>query len=283
MKYTDWCAQPLADGRHRFDALPLPQLHPLAHGQLIVEIEVTAQRITSCRLDASGSRRGDEQLLEVRDFKQGLALINRHGWLTSAFAEVLYARIIESALGMVVSERTRALRELVLTLNAAAAKVYWDAVDAALADEPASLEQRERILDVIERITGARMHVTYARIGGVAADIDASDIDAVRALGLADADAAVAAVVASGGDIAIALPKVLRLPQGEYSDEIVTPHGVLGMRVVGKGDKVPQQVELRTAGSAAFAALEHAAIGMATSEFFLRLAHTRTVLGEVAR
>lgn len=283
MSYADWCAEPLGDGRHRFDALPLPPLHPLTHGQFAVDITVVGQRIAACRFDVSGSYRGDEKLLEVRDFKQGLALINRHGWLTASFAETLYARLIEQALGMTISARAAALRELVLALNAAATEAYWTAVGEQLEGRHPSLDTREAILAVLERITGARMHATYVRIGGVAADINEQDADAIRALGLPDVDAALAAALASDGEIAVQLPKVLRLPQGEYYGEIATPHGALGIWLISKGDKVPHRVHLRTAGFAALAALERSAIGMGTEEFFLRLAATRLVIGEVAR
>jgi NADH-quinone oxidoreductase subunit D len=79
------------------------------------------------------------------------------------------------------------------------------------------------------------------------------------------------------------LPKVVRIPHADRYEEIVTPHGVLGMWVVGRGDKVPHRVHLRTAGFTALAALERDAVGMDTASFLLRLARTRLVLGEVSR
>lgn len=283
MTFADWCAEPLVDGHHRFDALPLPELHPLLHGQFVVDIDVLHGRVTSCRLDASGSHRGDEQVLHQRDYKQGLAFVNRHSWLTSAFAETLYARIIESALGISISPRTAALRLLVLELNALAATAYWDAVDARVRGEHASLEQREHMLDVLERITGARIHPTYVRIGGVASDVDADDAVAIRELGVPALDDLLDKAMQSAGPIAVPLPKVIRLPQGEYTDSIATPHGMLRISVRSTGDKFPERVDLHTAGAAALDALARDAIGMQTQEFFMRLAGTRLVLGEVAR
>ena len=283
MNFRDWCAEPLVDGRHRFDELPLPALHPLRHGQFALDLTIEQQRITHCRFDVGASHRGDEKLLEVRDFKQGLALINRHGWLTSAFAETLYARIIESAVGITISPRVATLRDVVLELNRAATDEYWRAVDAQLAGTEPSLARREEILAVLERITGARMHTTYVRIGGVAADITADDIAAIRGLRIQNVDTAVASLETCTGDVAVQLPKVLRLPQGEYYDEILTPHDTLGIWVFSKGDKVPHRVHLRTAGFAALAELEIAAMGQRPEDFFKQLAETRLVIGEVAR
>lgn len=282
MTFAVWCAEPLLDGHHRFDSLPLPPMHPLMHGQFVLEATVSGGRIAECYFDATGSHRGDEELLRIRDFKQGLALINRHGWLTSSFAETLYARLIERALGIVVSDRTAALRELALSLNAAAADEFWRVVDAEVCGESASLALRESLLDVFERLTGARMHATYVRIGGVSADIDDDDVAGIRALGITEVDTALDRVLHSTGAIAVQLPKVVRLPQGEYADSISTPHGTLSMTVISTGDKRPTGVHLRTAGSAALAELMHAATGMTTRDFFLRLAKTRFVLGEIA-
>ena len=283
MTFADWCAEPLADGRHRFEFLPLPILHPLTHGQITIEVDVANGIIRECRFDVAGSHRADEKLLEVRDFKQGLALINRHGWLTAPFGEYVYGRIIEQALGLTVSPRAQALRSLVLALNTAAVETFWRVIDDYLVGTPTSLAERERILDVMERITGARIHTTYVRIGGVSADVDDEDLAAARALGDNAVTAAADAVAAATGDIAVTLPKVIRLPQGEYYDEVQTPHGQLGVWVFSKGDKVPHRVHVRTAGFAALARLEQDAIGMTSSAFFMRLAKTRFVLGEVAR
>lgn len=271
----------MADGHHRFDSLPLPELHPLRHGQFAVDIVTSRQRIVTCRFDISGSHRGDEKLLEVRDFKQGLAHMNRHSWLTPAFAETLYARIIERALGLFPSERALALRELVLALNRSATEAYWDAVESSLHGRSPSLEHRERVLGVLEQITGARMHHTYTRIGGVASDLEVADN--ALALGIDEVSAAVGKVLRSKGSIGVQLPKVLRLPAGDYYEEIDTPHGVLGIWVFSKGDKVPHRVHLRTSGFATLSRFEHDSIGMTTTDFFMGLSRIRLAIGEVAR
>lgn len=283
MTFAAWCAEPLADGRHRFESLPLPMLHPLTHGQFAVELDTSDGIILGCRFEVAGSHRADEKLLEVRDFKQGLALINRHGWLTAPFGETVYAQIIEQALGLTISPRAHALRSLVLALNRAAVDAFWRVIDDELVGTPTSLVDRERILDVIERVTGARIHTTYVRIGGVSADVTDADLSAARELGDAAVVGAADAVASTMGEISVTLPKVIRLPQGEYYDEIMTPHGLLGLWVFSKGDKVPHRVHLRTAGFASLAMLEQQAIGMPTGAFFMRLATTRLVLGEVAR
>lgn len=297
MTFAEWAAAPVADGMHRFASdgpaptssgtttMPLDVLHPLRHGMFAVELEVRAGHITRCAFDLHANHRGDEKLLEVRDVRQGLALIDRHGWLTAPFAETLYARIIEGLLGVQVSPRAAALRELSLAINATAVDALWEYLEGSLvgADPGDALLRRADVIDELEALTGARMHSTYVRIGGVAEDVTAAQMQRLRAN--ADARVATAAglVQDAEGAISIALPKVLRIPQADSYAEVATPHGTLGIWVVGRGDKVPFRVHLRTPGFAALATLEREAVGLPTHAFFMRLARTRLVLGEVSR
>ncbi len=284
MAFVEWAARPLADGPHLIDRLPLDPLHPLLHGSLAIALEVQDGHIARCRFDVHANHRGDEKLLEVRTYPQGLALVNRHGWLTAPFAETLYARIIESALGLTISERAGALRDLSLALNRAAVECYWEHLEASLTGaQNDALPRREGWLGELETLTGARMHVTYVRVGGVAADV--SDEQLQRLAGAGDPGVAAAALhaAAAQGAISVPLPKVLRLPEGDAYDEIGTPHGVLGMWVISRGDKVPHRVHLRTAGFAALAELERRAVGMTPEALLLELARTRCTLGEVSR
>lgn len=284
MTFVDWASRSYADGTHLIDALPLDPLHPLRHGLFAISLDVTDGHIASCAFDVHANHRGDEKLIEVRDVRQGLALIDRHGWLTAPYAEVLFARVVESMLGITVSVRAAALRELQLQLNRVAVDALWEYLDASLEGVASNaLTQRESWLDELEQLTGARMHSTYARIGGVGNDIDAEQLD--RLCDVTDTAIAEAARVVSvaEGTLAVTLPKVVRIPHADHYEEISTPHGVLGMWMVGRGDKVPHRLHLRTAGFTALATLEREAVGMTAREFLLRLARTRLVLGEVSR
>ena len=283
MSFREWASQPFADGAHRIEHWPLDVLHPMRHGRFALDVTVLDGHVTACTFDVGANHRGDERLLEVRDLRQGMALVNRHGWLTAAHAETLYARIAEGMLGLTPSARATALRELALALTDVATDALWDHCIAALDGNPdgTALARREQALGALEALTGARMHVTYARIGGVAADIEPEVFQHLpadpRVRTAADA------VRTAQGAIATSLPKVLRLPVGDAYDEIQTPHGVLGMWVVSRGDRVPHRVHLRTPGFAALAALEGRAPGMRIDALLMELARTRFVPGEVSR
>lgn len=284
MTFEQWAAQAFADGDHLLGEFPVDVLHPLRHGGMVVHCTVLGGTITQCGISIAHAHRGDEKLLEVRDYRQGMALINRHSWLTAAFAETLYAQIAESMLGIVIPPRALALRELSLALNALATNALWLHLDASLVgDSTDALTQREAALVELEELTGARMHPTYVRIGGVAEDINESQLRRLQS----HSDSAVAdaarRVATQTGQTSTPLPKVVRLPHGDQYAEIDTPHGLLGMWVVSRGDKVPHRVHLRTAGFRSLAELEREAVGSTMFDFLMRLARTRMVLGEAAR
>lgn len=137
-------------------------LHPLCHSTFDFEM-----------LDISIQHRGDEKLFENRDYRQGLSLINRHNWLTPVAAEIAYAECAEELLGISVSERAKALRELTLRLQIANGRLlhvigvlqYLELTFSEL------LLIREKISGVLEKTTGVRMHSSQVRIGGVADDL----------------------------------------------------------------------------------------------------------------
>lgn len=138
-------------------------LHPLCHSTFDINY-----------LDISTQHRGDEKLLENRDYRQGLSLINRHNWLTPAAAEIAYAQCAEELLGITVSERAKALRELSLRLQIASGRMlHVIGVLQFLGGEYSQLiEIREQINYLLEKITGVRMHSSQVRIGGVADDFE---------------------------------------------------------------------------------------------------------------
>lgn len=123
------------------------------------------------RVELGFSHRGDEKLLEARDFRQGLSLVNRPGWLTPAALAVCYAEAAEELLGLKPAPAGRQLREAVLSLQAVAGGLGWLAgiADWQGVDPGPWLVGRERLLAVHEQLTGGRLHDAIVRLGGVAA------------------------------------------------------------------------------------------------------------------
>jgi NADH:ubiquinone oxidoreductase subunit D len=156
-------------------------LHPLCHSTLDFS-----------NLDISTQHRGDEKLLENRDYRQGLSLINRNNWLTPSAAEIAYAECAEDLLGITVSDRAKVLRELTLRLQIASGRLLHviGVLQFLGADFSTQLAARETIVGLLEKITGVRMHSSQIRIGGVADDFDDYEnaISLLRQLTIAEID-----------------------------------------------------------------------------------------------
>jgi NADH-quinone oxidoreductase subunit D len=136
-------------------------LHPLCHSAF-----------DFANLDIALQHRGDEKLLENRDYRQGLSLINRHNWLTPAAAEIAYAECAEDLLGISVSERAKALRELTLRIQIASGRLLRiiGVLQFLKIDFADLIQVREKLIYLHEKINGVRMHSSQVRIGGVAED-----------------------------------------------------------------------------------------------------------------
>ena len=150
------------------------ELHPLSQGQLRAR-----QAEKGITFDAGFMHRGDEKLLEVRDFRQGLSLINRHNWLSPAAAEIAYAQACEELMGIAVSDKVIALREALARLQEVTGLLQRL---AGIFDDKAWLIIRETWVELTEQIAGARLHVSAMRIGGTIVEIDETAVSRCREL-----------------------------------------------------------------------------------------------------
>ena len=162
--------------------LDLGELHPSAHGALRIRCSFDASadegpvRVRTAHPMPGLLHRGTEKLLEVRDYRAGLMLANRHDWLGAVTSEVTMALAVEELLGMTVPDRATWLRTLLCEINRAMAGLLHLAGAATLpgrgvtAAEVPGMDARERWQYALERISGGRIHAMVTRIGGVARD-----------------------------------------------------------------------------------------------------------------
>ena len=124
------------------------------------------------------THRSDEKVLEARDFRQGLMLAGRHDWFASLSSELAFALAVEEGLGIVPSAHVTWSRTLMAEVVRVQALLLL-AGGALAADDvthPAAtmtMAHRERLLGLVERASGERVHPMFTRIGGIAAPLDA--------------------------------------------------------------------------------------------------------------
>jgi len=134
-----------------------------------IDCEYDGDIITAAKPILGSMHRGAEKLFESRDYRQVLALANRHEWLSAYSGEVGVAQLVETALGIEVPEAAQWYRTLLLEFNRVTSHL------AFLAGFPWQDQQlienlrksRELWVNHYRAYTGSRMHPMLTRIGGL--------------------------------------------------------------------------------------------------------------------
>jgi NADH-quinone oxidoreductase subunit D len=134
-----------------------------------IDCEYNGDIITSANPILGSMHRGAEKLFESRDYRQVIALANRHEWLSAYSGEVGVAQLIEIALGIEVPEAAQWFRTLLLEFNRVTSHL------AFLAGFPWQDQElimnlrksRELWVNHYRSYTGSRMHPMLTRIGGL--------------------------------------------------------------------------------------------------------------------
>lgn len=157
--------------------------HPAGHGSLRLRLVVHEERIVSAEPVLGLLHRGAEKLFEVRDYRQILALANRHDWLGAFAGELGVALVVEEALGLPVPERATWVRMLLAELTRVASHLAFLHAFPVVVGQRASARPdplREAILELFEEVSGARMHLTLCQLGGLRADLPAGWVARAR-------------------------------------------------------------------------------------------------------
>ncbi|HEY8372344.1 MAG TPA: NADH-quinone oxidoreductase subunit D [Pseudonocardiaceae bacterium] len=186
--------------------IDLGPLHPSAHGayrlRLTLDGPADAPVIGEAEPLVGHLHRGAEKLFEVRDYRQVLTLANRHDWLAAFCNEVAVALAVERMTGMEVPPRAIWLRTLLCELNRILAHLVFlapltRAPDGAHTEGTRAAQRgREAVQEVMEEVSGGRIHFMANRIGGLREDVPLGWTDRVRAA-LDELDRLVPAVAAS--------------------------------------------------------------------------------------
>lgn len=320
--------------------------HPMRAGLITLVAKVDKGVLTSVNVAPGGLQRGAEKLFEVRDYRQGLSLANRHDWQAPIFGEILLASVVEESLGVTVPPRAAWLRVLLAEHFRIGSHLAYlvHLEDGRAADASLAGVARAAILEQNLVLTGNRVHPMVVRLGGLSANVPNDWLQAERGLtktirevsnalrlrlehlaerlgglavttpsvvsghGLTGPVSAAAGIdldlrrgdpridprlsellgrgtqsagdalarfrvlidqldescdlidaVADGlpeGPVDVRLPKVVRVPEGDFHGAIEAPWGHAGMLLVSRGQKTPWRLKLRTPGFANLSAWE---------------------------
>jgi NADH dehydrogenase I D subunit len=149
--------------------------HPAAHGVLRLVLEMSGEVIERADPHIGLLHRGTEKLMESKSYLQALPYLDRLDYVSMMAQEHAYSLSVEKLLDCEVPERAQYIRvlfcEITRLLNHLLA-VSCHAIDVgALTPLLWFFEEREKLMEFYERVSGARMHAAYIRPGGVAQDI----------------------------------------------------------------------------------------------------------------
>jgi NADH-quinone oxidoreductase subunit D len=161
----------------RDGVIALAPQHPAAVPGFQLSVHVEDGVVVTADPRPGLMHRSAEKLFESRDIRQILALVDRHDWLSAISSEVGVALAVEEALGITPPERATWIRTLLVEANRIAAALAFLAPIAGSACSVAR-DLLDQQTDLLEAVTGARVHPAFVRVGGVASDLDDEHLDA---------------------------------------------------------------------------------------------------------
>lgn len=149
--------------------------HPAAHGVLRLVLELNGEVVQRADPHIGLLHRGTEKLIEAKTYLQALPYFDRLDYVSMMCQEHTYSLAVENLLQVSVPLRAQYIRviflELTRLLNHLLA-VGCHAMDVgAMTPFLWAFEEREKLMEFYERVSGARMHASYFRPGGVSKDL----------------------------------------------------------------------------------------------------------------
>jgi NADH dehydrogenase (ubiquinone) Fe-S protein 2 len=157
--------------------------HPAAHGVLRLILELDGEIVERADPHIGLLHRGTEKLIEYKNYLQALPYFDRLDYVSMMAQEHTYSLAIEKIGNIQVPRRAQIIRvlfaEITRILNHLLA-VGCHAMDVgAMTPFLWGFEEREKLMEFYERVSGARMHAAYIRPGGISADIPLGFLDDV--------------------------------------------------------------------------------------------------------
>jgi len=155
--------------------------HPAAHGVLRLILTVEGELVINADPHIGLLHRGTEKLIENKTYLQGLPYFDRLDYVSMMAQEHTYSLAIEKLGKIKVPARAQAIRVLFLEITRLLNHILaitCHALDVgAMTPLLWGFDEREKLMEFYERVSGARMHASYVRPGGVSQDLPDNLVD----------------------------------------------------------------------------------------------------------
>jgi NADH-quinone oxidoreductase subunit D len=157
--------------------------HPAAHGVLRLVVEMDGEIVERCDPHIGLLHRGTEKLIEYKTYLQAVPYFDRLDYVSPMCQEHAFALAVEKLAGIDVPIRGQYIRvmfsEITRILNHIM-NISAFALDVgAMTPLLWGFEEREKLMEFYERVSGARLHAAYFRPGGVHRDLPAGLLEDV--------------------------------------------------------------------------------------------------------
>src|SRR5436309_2716300 len=158
--------------------------HPATHTTLRLLLTLDGETVVKAVPDIGYLHSGFEKLGEDLDYNQYVTIVDRMNYISPTANEVAWHHAVEKLMGIELTPRCRYLRVIIAEL--ARISDHLLCCGAAALDLGAftaflyAFNQREKIYDICETVSGQRFHPSYTRVGGLAFDVNDNFVTQVR-------------------------------------------------------------------------------------------------------
>jgi len=159
--------------------------HPATHGTIKFNLKLDGEEVVECDTEVGYLHRGFEKMIEQGTWTQAIPYTDRLNYVSPLINNVGYALAVERLCGIEVPERCQYIRVIMSEISRIADHLTCLGMGAsevgAMTVGFLTNESRELLWDIIEAVTGARVTVSYTRIGGVTRDFTPDTSDRIHA------------------------------------------------------------------------------------------------------
>jgi NADH-quinone oxidoreductase subunit D len=149
--------------------------HPATHGTVRIVAELDGERIVDADVEVGYLHRGFEKMCETVDYNQVMPYTDRLNYVSPIINNVGWCLTVEKLLGIEVPKRCQYIRVVLSEISRVSDHLTCCGASAmelgAFTVMLYCMQAREYLWELVEEVTGARLTISYARVGGLRADL----------------------------------------------------------------------------------------------------------------